>query len=217
MAREIPALFQTDMVQALLRKVGPKTVTRRVVTDHTSQGNFKASEMLLDGPRVWVDSGPSPAGNSGPYLKAHLNAPLVESNRGWSAGSCCPEVVERLYPRWFPGDLLYVRETWAGVVPGGNFDEITGPPVSWPSMWQIPGVCRYRADGDPFTDPETRGFRWRPSIHMPKWASRIWLEVPIIRPNWPSLAMISRSPRTSERNSCRSMARLTTRRSSTRS
>lgn len=59
-----------------------------------------------------------------------------------------------------PGDLLWVRETvWI---------ESDGTPV-------------YRADGE-FLDGWTqRGLRWRPSIHMPRWASRLTLRVTGVR------------------------------------
>ena len=37
----------------------------------------------------------------------------------------------------------------------------------------------YRANGE--TDPYVIGYRWTPSIHMPRWASRILLEVVSVR------------------------------------
>ena len=58
-----------------------------------------------------------------------------------------------------PGDRLWVRETW-GHNPEG------------------PGYV-YRSDGD--FDMKFHGDRWRPSIHMPRWASRITLEVTGVR------------------------------------
>jgi hypothetical protein len=54
------------------------------------------------------------------------------------------------------GDLLWVRENWASCT-GCN-----GP--------ENGGVI-YQADGTP------NAHRWRPSIHMPRWASRLTLEV----------------------------------------
>lgn len=68
-------------------------------------------------------------------------------------------------PYGAPGDYLWVRETWAGQ---------EGRPLGQGPLW-------YRA-----TDGESRGKqlplswverenRWRPSIHMPRWASRITL------------------------------------------
>jgi len=58
------------------------------------------------------------------------------------------------------GDQLWVRETWA--------------------KGETAGVARYRAT-DPQCDDTTSGLRWRPSIHMPRWASRITLRITDIR------------------------------------
>lgn len=62
-----------------------------------------------------------------------------------------------------PGDRLWVRETWRPIQPGGP--------------------CIYLAtDGDGRYPPgPLRLFKWRPSIHMPRWASRITLEVTGVR------------------------------------
>ena len=59
-----------------------------------------------------------------------------------------------------PGDILYVRETWA---------EWTGGYIyrAWPYLFPQPGCF-----------PETV---WHPSIHMPKEAARIWLKVTGVR------------------------------------
>lgn len=66
-----------------------------------------------------------------------------------------------------PGDWLYVRETWAA----WGRDDQCGE-----------GTARvhepiYRADGYPWDERD----KWRPSLHMPKSASRIWLEVTDVR------------------------------------
>lgn len=60
-----------------------------------------------------------------------------------------------------PGDRLWVRETW-----GYN-----------PDFPGLPGLACYRADAG----HEYDGIRWRPSIHMPRAASRITLEVTGVR------------------------------------
>lgn len=74
--------------------------------------------------------------------------------------------------KFFPGDRLYVREAHALV---GNVD----PP------WVI-----YRASGYDqecirlkFSRPvpPEESIRWRPSIHMPRWASRLTLTVTEVR------------------------------------
>jgi len=67
-------------------------------------------------------------------------------------------------PYGFAGDRLWVRETWR-VSPSGE----TSP--------YSPEHCHYRADAD---EPAADGC-WRPSIHMPRWACRLVLEVTGVR------------------------------------
>ena len=69
------------------------------------------------------------------------------------AGDACPHGGH--------GDRLWVRETWA---PHPDFPETVRRAV-------------YRADRECEHDVE----RWRPSIHMPRWASRIQLEIVSVR------------------------------------
>lgn len=59
-------------------------------------------------------------------------------------------------PHGRPRDRLWVRETWG--ISG------TGP--------------YYRADT---IQPETVNYAWKPSIHMPRWASRLTLEITKVR------------------------------------
>jgi len=83
------------------------------------------------------------------------------------------------------GDRLWVRETFAIVHPcrdaeTGMIDDIMTPrdipKESADGFW----VPWYRANwkGD---DGDDRGFRWLPSIHMPRWASRIVLPLVKVR------------------------------------
>lgn len=59
-----------------------------------------------------------------------------------------------------PGDVLWVRETWA----------------AWsPTYGAVPRLI-YKADGD-----APAGVEWRPSIHMPREAARIFLQVKEVR------------------------------------
>lgn len=170
---------------------GKKTQARRAISDQNSRGNFRASELLLDDPRVFIDGGPSPAGNPGPYLHAWLNCPEVCRRRGWREGDCDPSVVERLYPMWRRGDLLWTRETFAlesswetGWYEPPHNDgrplQVNEEPDGY-RWWQQP---HYRAtDPEPELDIGTGdpGVRWRPSIFMPRWASRLTLEVLSVR------------------------------------
>ena len=68
-----------------------------------------------------------------------------------------------------PGDVLWVRETWCNlpVSPGGN-------------TRLMRGRYYYKAD-DPDTRPDGWKAKWRPSIHMPKEAARLFLRVTDIR------------------------------------
>ena len=58
----------------------------------------------------------------------------------------------------YPGDILYVRETF--VQPARH--------IFW-----------YKADEKPWLD--SKNILWKPSIHMPKEAARIWLKVTDVR------------------------------------
>ncbi|WP_086793180.1 hypothetical protein [Pseudomonas sp. SCPG-7] len=71
-----------------------------------------------------------------------------------------------------PGDRLYVRETCFI-----NDYREAGVPVNERASCEI----HYRADGIPEFEGEEELIRWRPSIHMPRWACRILLEITDVR------------------------------------
>ena len=66
------------------------------------------------------------------------------------------------------GDLLWVRETWYDTLCCREFDKTRDEIV-------------YRADPLPQWEGEQFDIPWRPSIHMPRWASRITLKITGIR------------------------------------
>lgn len=74
---------------------------------------------------------------------------------------------DELKVKWTPpchtDDILYVRETWA-------VNNITPHDPEW----------LYKADYD-YTINPYKNWRWRPSIHMPKEAARIFLRVTDVR------------------------------------
>lgn len=74
-------------------------------------------------------------------------------------------------PRFASGDRLWVRETWQAL----SFGDYQPTKSSQSEV-------RYAAT-DPCADLETeaRGYPWRPSIFMPRWASRITLTVTDVR------------------------------------
>lgn len=70
-------------------------------------------------------------------------------------------VEEQRCPYGQPGDRLWVRESFCE------------DPLSFGAL--------YRADGELDEQALNAGGKWRPSIHMPRWASRITLEVSGVR------------------------------------
>src|SRR5690554_4129466 len=101
----------------------------------------------------------------------HVERELQNQAGGWEgfAGTVCP------YGQ--PGDRLWVRETFMGplIDEGGDY----------PDGYHSPAFCEYRADGGPapeWVDIDGELHQgWKPSIHMPRWASRILLEVIAVR------------------------------------
>lgn len=155
--KERPILFSGAMVRALLD--GSKTQTRRVMKPQ---------------PKPTPADYPGPAGHWWPsnivQSMVHVEQELQNKSGGWErfANTICP------YGR--PGDRLWVRESWRGVV------EISPPgaPIEH-------GVARYVPDQKhcrrvEYAATQARdGEPWRPSIHMPRWASRILLEIVSVR------------------------------------
>ncbi len=154
--KERPILFSGAMVRALL--AGTKTQTRRVMKPQPTG--------FVGGPGVQLRNG-SPA-------------PLVPIDE--DAG---PYGREIRCPYGQPGDRLWVRESWAEVPrhePQTDEDlpyredgriVVYAADPHWEGSRQFlcaDGVLRW-----------ARPERWRPSIHMPRWASRITLQIASVR------------------------------------
>ena len=156
-----PILFSAPMVRAILD--GRKTVTRRGLSKSNTFFNGMTWPKYVrigdcNWQSAWVDAGPSPAGNTGPYL--HVE---------WPYGKLCDggtdeKLWARVYPRKQPGDLLWVREAWS---PIGELSECTGS-----------ADIHYRATS---TEAEAALCEWKPSIHMPRWACRLRLRVTAVK------------------------------------
>lgn len=158
--KERPILFSGEMVRAILD--GEKTQTRRVVKPQP-QRQGHGSDWYW----VWEGRNSTAKWTGGrPGACALFHGLLSE----------CPFGV--------PGDRLWVREAfglgrrqdvdaaedWSGPLP--NTDPRRRDPLFWgasPPRW----VVGYAADG-------CEG-RMRPSIHMPRWASRLTLEITGVR------------------------------------
>lgn len=91
----------------------------------------------------------------------------IEPDGSWMFSKGC--FYGKIKPRYAPGDRVYVRETWAPL------DALTH---SDPGVQALADRGFYRAD-DGTVEGEIS--RWRPGIHMPRWASRLTLTVTDVR------------------------------------
>lgn len=109
---------------------------------------------------------------SGPMVRALLDGTKTQTRRAvkpqpfWvNLGDGQPNPTP-LCPFGVVGDRLWVRETWAPD----------------PRAPEVDGVAVYRATDEVMLNAHgARVDRWRPSIHMTRWASRITLEVTEVR------------------------------------
>jgi len=103
----------------------------------------------------------------------------VRINRDWHTGPAdylTLDVMPRFAcPYGQPGDRLWVREAFSGPHCMERTDECPALP---PGQWPVESEIWYWADGGPTHGDWTRP---RPSIHMPRWASRITLEITDVR------------------------------------
>lgn len=76
-----------------------------------------------------------------------------------------------LKPKYCIGDILYVRETWK------KYDKMIGTG----SECHLESFIGYKANDNTKVPSEFFESNWRPSIHMPKEAARIFLKVTNVR------------------------------------
>jgi hypothetical protein len=173
--KEHPILFSAPMVRALMN--GSKTVTRRQVKVQPFDLSWSRRDHRFE-----YTAGRAANGDEIDGLYAYS----TRSGGEWSAK--CP------YGQ--PGDRLWVRETW-GVI-SHDFDEHANM-IDWtPDRPATPirempfgrgyysGHVIYRADGEATWAGDDDGGGddrscWKPSIHMPRIASRILLEITDVR------------------------------------
>lgn len=117
---------------------------------------------------------------SGEMVKAILEGRKTMTRRVNSIGEYY--ISDKKCPYGVVGDRLWVRETWQSFFP----EEVTQNHQQGPRSFSgVPAETAkvhymffyYRADGEAPDDPKYGKAVWRPSIFMPRWASRITLEV----------------------------------------
>lgn len=155
-ATERPILFSAAMVRAI--SAGTKTQTRRALKKQPPNG-FKASNCGRPSTMCFHP-------DYFPYREG-FGFDLGRSDR---TQEFWPKVHERsLYcPYGQPGDRLWVRETFAHIYRNNT----------QPEERRDEDVA-YKADHQGL-DEYAYG-TWKPSIHMPRWASRISLELTDVR------------------------------------
>lgn len=155
--KERPILFSAPMVRAI--QEGRKTVTRRVLRFQPGADadiTVERYNVAVTNRRGYQEAGPEIFGAWW---------------RDGEAGCKCPYGA--------PGDRLWVRETWYC-----DHFEVTRGPYLKPDDLNVSeaiddGTLVYAADG--LTPYEADQPIWKPSIHMPRWASRILLEITNVR------------------------------------
>jgi hypothetical protein len=169
MTTEMPVLFNGTMVRAILG--GAKTITRRPVVPMAGrQRQWLTPALLTQSPRLTMCRlSDEDGGDLGAQMEHPKGGPL-----GWVR---CPLGA--------PGDRLWVRESWCAA-DTMYYEHDQSPP-------RVVGYLADRSalsfedafDGRkprviPAFDREQwnwKRLRGRPSIHMPRWASRLSLDV----------------------------------------
>jgi hypothetical protein len=161
-----PILFNGPMVRALLD--GQKTQTRRPMKVQPS--------VYVPGPNVHKPK------HDAPYFDAYCGAQKTDLNpRGQGGHWCWWTPDDRQGADWIkcpygvPGDRLWVRETW-----GLNDSKYQGGPIpaERPADLIDGGLVFFATEDDAEIRHE---MPCRPSIHMPRWASRLTLEITDVR------------------------------------
>lgn len=159
--KERPILFSAEMVRAILE--GSKTQTRRAVKPQPFWGERQGLQSA-----GWCFSSPKIALLSWPE----------DTFRKALQGHC---------PYGQPGDHIWVRETWAPFYLDGaggcKYEQYHNEAnaVRYAATPEYIVAYPQRATGWRDVTPLNVKHRWRPSIHMPRWASRITLEITSVR------------------------------------
>src|SRR5690242_3815290 len=183
--KERPIIFSAPMVRAILE--GRKTMTRRVIKPQPPEEtpHFRGTIGSYSGAvRPYFFWGRFANREDWlAYMDRDDHDPDKEEDIVWpggdsdgftcdwhasTSGMLCPYGASE-NPFRSQGDRLWVREAYFG----NHFLHPNEP--------ENERELHYRADGLPDFEGEESQIRWRPSIHMPRWASRILLEITGVR------------------------------------
>ncbi|GFM89396.1 hypothetical protein PSCICO_47950 [Pseudomonas cichorii] len=157
--KERPILFSAPMVRAILD--GQKTVTRRAVKVQPRSrgdiGSYGLGQPFIRHPDPTKRNLECPYGRPGDRLWVRETFALLGNEDG-----CCIDWQDNL----IKGDERNAARIYRASCPAGDY-----------GLSQIPA----KADWKPDTEAMEYDGAWRPSIHMPRWASRILLEITGVR------------------------------------
>lgn len=161
-------IFNGEMVRAILD--GRKTQTRRIMKIQPSDGFHPTHNGYdLDLNAHWYT--PGVVDKNGYLQPAKKDVfGVADENEGYTC------------PFGAVGDRIWVREAFQGPLVSEEFLEEYR---AYPEKFENPEYCEYAADGGPRPEycdlDDNLRHGWRPSIHMPRWASRLTLEITSVR------------------------------------
>ena len=150
-----PILFNTQMTQAILK--GKKTQTRRIIKIPTElQFSIATSEYLGSDPSIfYIDEFPHEYANFGFENDIYISVKIP----------------------YIQNEELYVRETWTRRTSTEVCTGYISSKCPIECVEDDKNICDqkyiYRAD----FEKRPKDIKWRPSLHMPKDAARIFLKV----------------------------------------
>lgn len=157
--KELPILMSTPMVQANLADL--KTETRR--TSGLELINYMPSnwkfEKMVENPNLQNQITGKSKVYDGYWAQLY-----------WNGKQPCPNASNRAFiksPYGKPSDMLWVRETWRSMGFDSDKHLMHIQYKDESAIW-----CKMNSDYNLFAQK-----KWKSSIHMPKAAARIWLQI----------------------------------------
>ena len=171
-----PTVFSGESVRAIQALL--KTQTRRVIIPQPWRDD------LPDVPDAWVWSPQKRAAGLTYAEKAREDC----RHTAWAGSVKNPTIPKGSSP-YTPGDRLWVKETWRQRGEGGNLNgtdeyvvvEYRASSVDKPVRDGIVTEFAEERKRPPIIDHSKSGLEWRSPRFMPRWASRLRLEVESVR------------------------------------